>query len=121
MVKSMLFGQNTREIFSEYLTEQPNPHSAGRRTCVASGCGTSPHPPGGAVSSYSSPHPAATSPSIPGARSWTLSQEPCALGSSCPRLYLHHRVMMTKNLQVTSPLSPKAKKMFDLQSVLVYL
>lgn len=108
-------------MFFERLTEQPNPHSAGHRTSVASGCGTSPHPPGGAASSYSSPHPAATSPSIPGARSWNLSQEPRALGSSCPLLYLYHTVTMTENPQVTPPLSPKPKKMFELQSALVYL
>lgn len=120
--KSMLCGQNTScEMFFECLTEQPNPHSAGRRRCAASGCGTSAHPPGGAASSYSSPHLAATSASMPGARSWNRSQEPRDPGSSCPLLYPHHTVMMTENLWVTSPLSPKAKKMSELQSPLVHL
>lgn len=119
---SMLCGQNTSwEMFFERLTEQPNPRSAGHRTHFAQGCGTSPHPPGGAASSYSSPHPAATSPSIPGARSWNPTQEPGALGSSCPLLDLHHTVMMTENLQELSPLSPKPKKMFELETALEYL
>lgn len=118
----MLCGQNTScEMFFERLTEQPNPHSAGHRSCVASGCGTAAHPPGGASSSYSSPHLAATSPSMPGARSWNRSQEPRDPVCSCPLLYLHHTVMMTENLSATSPLSPIGKKMSELQSALVNL
>lgn len=122
MEKSMLCGQNTSwEMFFYCLTEQPNPHSAAHRTRVASGCGTAPHPPGGAASSCSSPHPAATSLSIPGAQSRDLSRGSRALGSSCRLLCLHHTVTKTENLRVTSPLSPKPEKSFGLPAALVYL
>lgn len=116
---TMSGGQNSSSaMFFECLTEQPNPHSVGRRLRGASDCGTSRYPLGGAVSSYSPPHPAAIAPSIPGAPWQNLAREPRFLGSSCP-LHLRHTIMMSENREVTPPLSPKPKKMFELQSALV--
>lgn len=98
--------------FSECPKEQPNPHGAGRQTCFGSGYDTGRHPPGGSVSSCSSPHPAATPLCTSAAPLQKRPQEShhIQVPSSPLPLPLLRTAATTRTLWVTPPLSPKPKK-----------